>query len=166
MPRKPALSTLPVPGVLSPTSPRTRIGYTHNFDGVLNSGESWVSRRRYSEASLKVSGTEFQTEDSASKPAGIAEVKEEDSATAVRVRKEEGAAFLSPTSASAIPTTHSEPSATKDTSEHISGTASLPTTYRDYQDIGQSSATVDLAAVEWSYKDPTGQVQGKHFSFL
>ena len=122
-----------------------------------------MSRRRYSEASLKVSGTEFQIEGFASKPVGIAEVREEDSATAVRVRKEEGT-FLSPTSASAIPTTHSELSATKETVENISGTASLPTTYRDYQEIGQSPVIVDLVAVEWSYKDPTGQIQGKHFS--
>jgi PERQ amino acid-rich with GYF domain-containing protein len=164
MPRKPSLSTLQVPGVLSPTSPRTRVGYTSNFDGVLNNGESWMARRRFSEASLKVSNSStIQTEDSASKPEGIAEVKEEDSATAVHVCKEEGT-FLSPASAainSAIPTSHSEISVTKDTAENITGPASLPT-YRDYQEIGQSPVILDLAAVEWSYKDPTGQVQGKN----
>ena len=167
MPRKPSLSTLQVPGVLSPTSPRTRVGYNSNFDGVLNNGESWMSRRRFSEASLRVSNsssTEIQSEDSASKTKGIAEVKEEDFATTVHVFKEQDGTFLSPTSAdmdSAIPASHSG-----DTANSTTGTASLPTTYRDYQEIGHSPVIFDLAAVEWSYKDPTGQVQGKHDFFI
>jgi PERQ amino acid-rich with GYF domain-containing protein len=128
-----------------------------------------MARRRFSEASLKVSNsssTEIEADDSTSKPKGIAEVKEEHSATAVQDCKEEDGTFLSPTSAgtySAMPASHSEISVT---AENITGTSSLPTTYRDYQEIGQSPVMLDLAAIEWSYKDPTGQVQGKHPPFI
>ncbi|KAF7367313.1 GYF domain-containing protein [Mycena sanguinolenta] len=52
-PRKLSLSS--TQGPMSPRdtalpSPRTRLGHTPTFDGVLNGGESWVARRRASEA--------------------------------------------------------------------------------------------------------------------
>lgn len=160
MPRKPSLSTLQVSGVQSSTSPRTRVGHTSNFDGVLNNGDSWMARRLLSEASMKtsnLSSTELQADDTC-KPRGIAEVKEDGAATAVQVHNEDDA-FFSPVSTrmnSAISTSYNETTVTENTAENLFGTG---------PELGESPAVIDLAAVEWSYKDPTGQIQGKHFPF-
>lgn len=106
------------------------------------------------------SGIEIQAEDTAFKPGGIAE----SSTTAVHVSKEEGT-VVPPASASmnsVVSTSHSEINAAKggiDTAENFTGTGSLR------KEIEQSPAIHDLAAIEWSYKDPTGQVQGRHSLF-
>jgi PERQ amino acid-rich with GYF domain-containing protein len=124
-----------------------------------------MSRRRFSEASMKAShfGTEIQGEDSVSKPGSITEVKEEDS-TMVQVQEEDGP-VSSAGMDSAMSTSHSEISVTMNTVDSpldLTGVGTIPPTYHEHQEMGRSPVMLDLAAVQWSYKDPTGQVQGRH----
>lgn len=171
IPRKPSISSLQPPQA-SPRdatlpSPRRTSGYIPGFDGILSGGESWVARRRASEASLKP-GTapsretngDYQQESKASE---ILEEEEEDTSgrnlqkadshTTALGGKEpllsdgqnaiSGSANLSlDMNGSSAPGSHSS-----------SMTSSLPTNITDY------------ASIEWSYKDPSGQVQGDLSAF-
>jgi PERQ amino acid-rich with GYF domain-containing protein len=144
-----------------------------NFDGVLNNGDSWASRRRASEASLKSgaatyrdSGGDWEYDD---KNSGIREEKEEE------VGAESERRTLSPLVTSlAAEHTQSEnrsdlyPSSDAFDSElrgqsqsHLGYSGPLDPLGGTVKDDSFSDVR-DLAGVEWSYKDPTGQVQGKY----
>ncbi|KAJ7151497.1 hypothetical protein C8R46DRAFT_485816 [Mycena filopes] len=152
-PRKLSLSSTQVP--LSPRdaalpSPRTRLGHTPTFDGVLNGGESWVARRRASEAKLVASrdpdhaegrGTEIREEDEdATLESGGKTKPKEAPQPAPSPNRDPPAAQ---------PKTTGAPQATNGTD--LGGPA-VPN--------GPPPGLQDLASVQWSYLDPQGQLQG------
>lgn len=167
--RKPSLSALQTPTLSPREAPRPRVGYTPSFDGVLNSGESWVARRRISETPTKPGGGSSQQDSISS---GIREEKEEDSRTNSDHRIPEDSSIISSSSAqisadesrlyAAAATTGTESSLHSSSVVPISinGTVNLHKQGVDSKDIGPPPGLIDLAAVEWSYKDPTGQIQG------
>ncbi|KAF5312343.1 hypothetical protein D9619_003116 [Psilocybe cf. subviscida] len=165
LPRKPSLSALQSPGLSSPreASPRTRVGYT-NFDGVLNNADSWAARRRSSEATSKP-GTAPIREGEIQKASGIQEEKE-DSPQTLSSRGEDQPAFASSSPHLQNEQAQQHPAAVGGTAagngiqnnlpQDATSTANAPT----LGDIGPPPGLIDFAAVEWSYKDPTGQIQG------
>ncbi|EAU92624.1 hypothetical protein CC1G_01669 [Coprinopsis cinerea okayama7 len=153
MPRKQSLSSLQAPNAGSRSaalpSPRNRPGYP-SFDGVLNTGDSWSSRRRASEAS--------QT----TKPVGIARELSGDTEDRVQPIQEDGADGQNGTAGSTeLPRDGktSQPNtvggqngqASSDAAQQSTASANVP---------NANAGSQDLAAVEWSYKDPAGNVQG------
>lgn len=143
-----------------------------NFDGVLNNGDSWTSRRRASEASLKSgaatyhdSGGDWEHDD---KNSGIREEKEEGDADAER--------RTLPPLVTSIAAGHTQserrsdlyPSSDAFDSESRGQSQSHLGYTNPLDPLGGTgkhnlfSDVRDLAGVEWSYKDPTGQVQGKY----
>jgi len=145
-------------------SPRIRVGYTPNFDGVLNNGESWVARRRSSEASMKAGnglGREPFDNQQSSRSSSILEEKEDGSISMSQHSGEDSPFFAtsSPQAQSVEPRQNSEVVSSMDSVTSTDGFApdgSIPFE----ADVGPPPGLIDLAAVEWSYKDPTGQVQG------
>lgn len=143
-----------------------------NFDGVLNNGDSWTSRRRASEASLKSgaatyrdSGGDWEHDD---KNSGIREEKEEEVGAEVDRRA------LPPlvTSLAAehtqsesrfglYPSSDAFDSESRQSQSHL-GYASPLDPLGGTVNHNSFSDVRDLAGVEWSYKDPTGQVQGQY----
>jgi len=153
-------------------SPRTRVGYTPSFDGVLNQGESWISRRRTSEASTKgaLSSRESPGEQGI-KGDGIREEREEDAAFVPQLFNGSDKSLFpsSPQNVPAeVPSFQGSSGLVNDAVDSRNNSSTAPglsaTEYRhDGLDI---SGVPDLTAVEWSYKDPTGQVQGKYPCFI
>ncbi|KAF8973854.1 hypothetical protein BDZ97DRAFT_1777173 [Flammula alnicola] len=174
LPRKPSLSALQAPA-LSPreASPRTRVGYTPSFDGVLNNGESWVARRRSSEASMKTGNGQGReaTDTQQTKTSGIREEKEDESGESSRHSGEDQSFFppSSPYLHTEEPRQYSTVAGGTDATTNGVQAESFPPTNgttnpsiygNDRTEVGPPPGLIDLAAVEWSYKDPTGQVQG------
>ncbi|KAF9473191.1 hypothetical protein BDN70DRAFT_886092 [Pholiota conissans] len=170
LPRKPSLSALQAPAV-SPrdVSPRTRVGYTSSFDGVLNSGESWIARRRPVETLVKA-GNVASRETVEIKASEIREENEEEQRIGSDAQQENQAYFLSSphlrteepqqydaagvapdNSGSVVPATLVPPNGPPNSNQCANNT---------HIGVGPPPGLVDLAAVEWSYKDPTGQIQG------
>ncbi|KIL70552.1 hypothetical protein M378DRAFT_155483 [Amanita muscaria Koide BX008] len=142
-------------------SPRSRVGLTSNFDGVLNTGgESWGARRRASEVSLKgsVSMSRETSSENHSEPKANEireELEEEQSGADGTIgvpfgRRLDG---QSRTQADSHETGSSEHNIDLQ-SNHSNQPAFTQTTN------GLPLELQDLASVEWSYKDPTGQIQG------
>jgi PERQ amino acid-rich with GYF domain-containing protein len=150
-------------------SPRTRVGYTPNFDGVLNNGDSWVARRRASEASLKSGAGTSRDPGDQPQDGKAPEIREEEEDINLEPRRENGEVK------SAVP----EPDIV---SGGNSQTVNDGAVFQDNPNLGaamsQSSHTYnqpiqeplsgtrpppgipDLPNIEWSYKDPSGQIQG------
>lgn len=171
IPRKQSLSSLQAPA-MSPRevgvpSPRTRVGYTPSFDGVLNGGDSWVARRRASEASQKPGGGHGGENDFSEKTERIKEEKEEENDSAGPLRNSSSGAL-----------DNGAPSSNEFGGFHIAkgvgdlaggiGQLSLNTNIsspvdniQNHSAIGAPPGLIDLASVEWSYKDPTGTIQGE-----
>ncbi|EKM83628.1 hypothetical protein AGABI1DRAFT_123958 [Agaricus bisporus var. burnettii JB137-S8] len=169
LPKKQSLSSLQT-SVMSPRevglpSPRNRIGHTPSFDGVLNGGDSWVARRRASDA-LPKPGTHAGENDSSERADKIKEVKEEDNDGA-------GSSRNSP---SGLPDNGAsggnEPDRARGMKDMANVTggigqlslntdvSSLVENTQNQSAIGALPGLTDLASVEWSYKDPTGTIQG------
>ncbi|KAJ7124790.1 hypothetical protein C8R43DRAFT_34674 [Mycena crocata] len=164
VPRKLSLSSAQAP--LSPRdaalpSPRTRIGHTPTFDGVLNGGESWVARRRASEA--KSIGNASREPDP--HEGRGSEIREED----------EDANIDSGGNSGGIETPHKIPKATASPSRDPPSSAQPKVddgaTYSPHLQNGTDLTGIaasngpppgiqDLASVQWSYLDPQGQLQG------
>lgn len=180
LPRKPSLSALQAP-LLSPRdmSPRTRVGYTPNFDGVLNNGESWTARRRISESSLKAAAAATATTpgrdggDHSTKALGIREEKEDEQNNGSRSHHGDNQnvfASSSPHLRSEEPQQYEAVGGVLDSSSNgtqtgpfgINGTSNTTLFGNNHANVGPPPGLIDLAAVEWSYKDPSGQVQGTH----
>lgn len=173
LPRKPSLSTLQAP-TLSPrdVSPRTRVGYTSSFDGVLNSGESWITRRRTAEAPTKTgNGSGHETTDNQqSKASGILEEEKEDEQRGGSgpQQGESQSFFPSPQLHTEEPHQFDAMNAPTDNLGNViptnpfpaNGTTNSNRYGNDHMGVGPPPGLVDSAAVEWSYKDPTGQIQG------
>ncbi|TFK36780.1 hypothetical protein BDQ12DRAFT_724615 [Crucibulum laeve] len=167
IPRKQSLSNLQAP-MMSPRdggqpSPRTRGGYTPGFDGVLSSGESWVARRRASEASLKA-GASAREGGEHHEEKVIREEKEEEEISGPHPTVKSSRISPSPGSQQLQPDNQQS----GDFSETVRGTnieqfpgnniaETLPGGLRN---VGPPPGLQDLASIEWSYKDPSGQVQG------
>jgi PERQ amino acid-rich with GYF domain-containing protein len=190
IPRKLSLSStqgpLGSPRDGSLPSPRTRGPLTPSFDGILNSGETWVSRRRASE-----SGTRLNS--GATRGDGDTEPQSGNRLKIDEVEEEQGRpSGLKPDSTGNNATQNSDPSpvdspqgATRPAND---GATSSPTNHPEgsttFHDVtqppaqllvnglpAQSSANpapvtaasqhvANPAGVEWSYLDPQGQVQG------
>ncbi|EMD41539.1 hypothetical protein CERSUDRAFT_110092 [Gelatoporia subvermispora B] len=181
LPRKLSLSSMQG-GLTSPReaalpSPRTRIGHTPGFDGVLN--ESWSARRRVSEGGTKPGGTSRADRDTGNTNAddkGL-DIKEEE-------EEESSASGINPSGESSQPL---EPGPTQDTTLNQNGAAGIPNegsttsaneamaniSLRDHspQLVSSGPATgdpalsrppgvPDVTSIEWSYIDPQGQIQG------
>jgi PERQ amino acid-rich with GYF domain-containing protein len=193
MPRKLSLSSpqgpLGSPRDSGLPSPRTRGPLAPGFDGILNSGETWVSRRRASESGTRLSS-------------GIAPRADDDdelqSASRLRIDEQEEDQHRHPESIDtpdplnenvssrnlSVPSGNSQgrESSVIDnaTSPSMNGTErpssptfhnpthSVPTESIPVQPLTNStpvtaaSQTVtNPAAIEWTYLDPQGNVQGK-----
>lgn len=173
--RKQSLSALQThaasPRNVALPSPRSRAGFMPNFDGVLNNGDSWTSRRRASEASLKSgaatyrdSGGDWEHDD---KNAGIREEKEEEvGADAERRTRPPLVTSLAAEHTQSESRSDLYPSSDAFDSESRGHTQSHHGYANPLDPLGATgihnsfSDVRDLAGVEWSYKDPTGQVQG------
>jgi len=153
------------------SSPRARVGYTPSFDGVFNSGESWVARRRASEASLK-SGVGSSREHGDQLDNKTSEIREEEENSGRQPQNDgqvEDTVNVNqpdPSSFSALPqSSHNESNllesqiAAVDLSTGVSG-LNVPEPLNSHPSNGPAPSISDLASVEWSYKDPSGQVQG------
>ena len=157
LPRKQSLSTLQSPGVGTRSgpmpSPRVRQGFSGGFDGVLGAGETWTSRRRASEAS---------------RPGAITR----DISGGGDVDNGEKLAALGEGQAIDKGSDHSVGASIQ--AEGISGSSSHGQGITEAAQVTNNVATTippgdgpplptepkDLGAVEWSYKDPSGAVQG------
>lgn len=138
-------------------TPRTKVGYTSSFDGVLNNGDSWAARRR-TEASMKTGngpGREASEKQQGSRSSGILEEKED--------IKQDGSSFFATSSPQArqySAVVGGLDSGTS-TNHHDGFTPNGSINSRAFgTEIGPPPGLIDLAAIEWSYKDPTGQIQG------
>ncbi|KAG6837899.1 hypothetical protein H0H93_013052 [Arthromyces matolae] len=164
IPRKQSLSNLQPasPREAAAPSPRRGSGFTSGFDGILG-GDSWIARRRASEASLKAGalrdgGLDHQTEN---KTSDIQEEEEQNYEINELKRSagdldDSGHIGASQVSEDLSPATGQNDNANvAKNSKDPSNTGSLNNSVSD-----SSAITLDLATVEWSYKDPSGQVQG------
>ncbi|KAF8061015.1 hypothetical protein FPV67DRAFT_1632041 [Lyophyllum atratum] len=168
IPRKQSLSSLQPasPREAALPSPRRASGYTSGFDGILSSGDSWVARRRASEASLKAGagmsregGGDYQLD---SKASNIREEEEDAS------HRPAGNSRSTDAPREANRTT--DPQLTDPSGQRaIAGVAALSLGSNGASVLGSvnnstnsvpATAALDLANVEWSYKDPSGQIQG------
>jgi PERQ amino acid-rich with GYF domain-containing protein len=151
--------------------------FTPSFDGVLNSGDSWVSRRRASEGLQKsavvkgdAGGGEGQQD---GKEADIKEEEEEEG------RKEtdrnpiisDGSSSVhrpeSPPQPEPSRSPPSDPPPSKSPEVQVASSGSRKVSSTAETSVGIISAVntapplQDLTSVEWSYLDPQGQVQGQ-----
>jgi PERQ amino acid-rich with GYF domain-containing protein len=140
------------------------VGYTPSFDGVLNNGESWVARRRTSEASLKSGNTlgrDVVDSQQGPKASGLQEEREDSSG---QKPIEDHSPYLS--SSPHMPSEEPQFLLATDVHEPFAQGRQLPrkespsaTLYA--QEHTPPPGLLDLLAVEWCYKDPTGQIQGE-----
>ncbi|KAJ6604179.1 hypothetical protein DFH09DRAFT_300736 [Mycena vulgaris] len=159
VPRKLSLSSAQAP--LSPRdaalpSPRTRLGHTPTFDGVLNGGESWVARRRASEA--KSVGNASRDPDH--HEGRSLELREEDEDASLNsggnpIPHETPQTTASPSHDP--PATQPKAGDGASYSPHIQNGSDLTGTTAPN---GPPPGILDLASVQWSYLDPQGQLQG------
>ena len=163
--RNPSLSTVQSPAISSTARPR--VGYTPSFDGILNNGESWVARRRASEASLRSGNTlgrDAVDSQQCSKASGIQEEREDSSSQNPKSTIEDHSPYLS-SSPHVLPEEPQYLLAT-DVHEPFAQGSQFPRKESPSATLYAHEHTpppglLDLLAVEWSYKDPTGQIQGE-----
>ncbi|KAJ7293786.1 hypothetical protein C8J57DRAFT_1269996 [Mycena rebaudengoi] len=161
LPRKLSLSGIQAP--LSPRdaglpSPRTRIGHTPTFDGVLNGGESWVARRRASEAK-SVGNTSRDPGDHHDGRA--TELREEDEDASLASGGTPNPHETASPSGGGLATPEQPKAAEYDKgatySPHIQNGPDLT---GPAAPNGPPPGIQDLASIQWSYLDPQGQLQG------
>lgn len=151
-------------------SPRNRVGFTPSFDGVLNGGDSWVARRRASETSLK-SGVGMSRDQGDQPDNKASEIREEEEDGSHQYQCSEPVEETSDTSHSRFSSTTapSQPShnaSLQDVQAVVAGKSigasgsGAPEPVDSFTSNGPPPGIPDLASVEWSYKDPSGQVQG------
>ncbi|TFK30716.1 hypothetical protein FA15DRAFT_608163 [Coprinopsis marcescibilis] len=148
MPRKQSLSSLQAPNIGSRTaalpSPRSRPGYP-SFDGVLNTGDTWTSRRRASEASSKPGSVARQL-------SGEYDVKGEG------IQEEVDGVPSSDALGNSDPSKVKQ-SASQD-AQSANGFTDRPNSASANASGKSPTDTQDLSIIEWSYKDPMGNIQG------
>ncbi|KAK2461704.1 hypothetical protein APHAL10511_006167 [Amanita phalloides] len=149
-------------------SPRNRVGLTHNLDGVSSSGDPWTARRRTSEVSLKSAIGISREASSDLHEVKVNDIPEdrEDVGFNGEVEKYSDRA---PDDLSAYQVNYSAAQSlgSNDTELHdvkVHANHSFENTVHysklDRAPNGPPPGLSDLASVEWSYKDPTGQIQG------
>ncbi|KAG6857612.1 hypothetical protein H0H87_010180 [Tephrocybe sp. NHM501043] len=169
IPRKQSLSSLQPasPRDAAPSPRRGSALNTPGFDGILGGGDSWVARRRASEASLKAGG-------GTSREAGV-DQQPDRKASNIREEEEE---------ASHEPKEDQRPSGEPHDPDHSTAPQANPSLVNGQDVVAEMdhlslngggtdaqgpingisnaspAAVVDLTTVEWSYKDPSGQIQG------
>lgn len=150
-------------------SPRTRVGYTSNFDGVLNNGDSWVARRRASEASLKSGAGTFRDSGDQAPDGKAPEIREEEEDGNHEPRKENGDEPDSLSGGSSSKTIsdgaafQDDPNISTNMSHLSLDTYNQPA--QEQMGNGPPPGITDLTSIEWSYKDPQGQIQGTDNSY-
>jgi PERQ amino acid-rich with GYF domain-containing protein len=193
IPRKLSLSStqgpLGSPRDSSLPSPRTRGPHTPGFDGILNSGDTWVSRRRASESGTRLNLGATPRADGDDEPQSTSSLKiDEEEEEQHRhsesidppVSQKKGASpqDLSPPSGDSlqepkltdVDNTVSSPangnegpaSSTLHTATHPVAADGLPVQplTNSVSATPSSQLVPNPASVEWSYLDPQGQVQG------
>jgi PERQ amino acid-rich with GYF domain-containing protein len=161
LPRKQSFSTLQSPGVGARSgpmpSPRVRQGFSGGFDGVLGAGETWTSRRRASEASRPGAITRDTSGggdvDNAEKLAALGEGRAIDKGSD---QSSVGASIQ----AEGIPVTSGSASYGQVNAEAAQVPNNVASTIPPGDGPPLPTEPKDLASVEWSYKDPSGAVQG------
>ncbi|KDQ54906.1 hypothetical protein JAAARDRAFT_160210 [Jaapia argillacea MUCL 33604] len=156
-------------------SPRPRVGFSSGFDGVLNGGDSWSLRRRASEGLVK------SHSDSPSDRKGH-DIKEEEESGNIdphHLGNGSGVDDSDPSSSQHLlpnaphTTTPMDDSFGGGLAQNV-GTLSLAENPGAGQTVDPSGGTpdpdrangdhspgsLDLGAVQWSYLDPQGQIQG------
>lgn len=161
------------------TSPRTRVGLTPGFDGILNSGESWVTRRRASEVKL-VGGMGTNRGDGDYPQDGKAiEIREEDEEGAIAAglrgdqsgsrsgnhalgnggggqSQEVGSRDRNGVAGSGQGQLASNP----DSLAGDNGLSINTNLQGGGHDAHGATPEPDPTTITWSYKDPSGQIQG------
>lgn len=187
MPRKLSLSSLQGGALASPreggaASPRVRGPTTpgSGFDGVLNGGDTWSSRRRTSEGLAKTPATrgDGEPETVAQQPINEAE---EDSGGAKwdTTGPKDGGSSTGETVPDPPSTENgtlggggpNDPSAVSNSAQQDKPVAQAvgPTTPLPHPDplaAGPPPGLPDPASIEWSYLDPQGNVQGHSLYFF
>lgn len=190
IPRKLSLSStqgpLGSPRDSSLPSPRTRGPLNPGFDGILNSGETWVSRRRASESGTRLnSGSTTRTEgDDEPQSASRLKIDEEDEEQHRHSESTDppGPLGQSASSQDSSPPTRGPPqgpeqsdvhnavsspvngregptSSTLHTAPHLVAGDGQPST-NSVPAASASQPATNPASIEWTYLDPQGLVQG------
>ena len=149
-------------------SPRTRIGGTPGFEGVL--GESWSSRRRGDSLSKPGVDAPPRREREPTDPGRDSkgsDIKEEDEDTARLTEQNGGVGTDTKVARADAPSTNGVEARNLTDNIHSvnNGVANLNLTTNSDATGGVPSkppGLTDLANVEWSYLDPQGNIQGKH----
>lgn len=137
-------------------SPRGRLNHAPSFDGVLNGGDSWISRRRASEG-LVSKPVPNSARDSGEDPKEL-KIREEDEENNVNHQDpENGLRDLQSRGIALQGPDNIDPGVSLDAPGVQSTTDSPASTSAS---LGPPPGILDLASVEWSYLDPQGQVQG------
>jgi len=150
------VSVIP-PRELGTPSSRTRVAYASGFDGVLNGGDSWVAKRRFSEASQKL-GTNLGAEgdgDHHDRTEGIKEEIEEENSGSRFVQ-----GSLSEMSNEVDGSQIDVGSLAGDVGQ-LSLNTNISNPVDNVQNHSSFGAPPGLVNVDWSYKDPTGTIQGE-----
>ena len=146
-------------------SPRTRVSYTLGFDGVLNGGDSWVAKRRPSETSQKsVTNLGAGGDDNlGDRTEGIKEEKEEENGESRLVQSSlPGMHDNSPFSSNGVDGSQIDVGSLAGGVGQLSLNTNVSNPVDNVQNHSSIGAPPGLVNVEWSYKDPTGTVQGEH----
>ena len=171
LPRKLSLSSMQGGSLASPRdaalpSPRTRIGGTPGFEGVL--GESWSSRRRgdsLSKPSVEAPPRREREPTDHGKDLKGPDIKEEDEDTARKAEQNSGAGAGSGVARPDAPAANGVDADNPDSVQGVNnGIATLSSGTNSDATSGVPSkppGLTDLANIEWSYLDPQGNVQGK-----
>jgi len=167
-------------------SPRTRGPVTPSFDGILNSGETWISRRRASESGTRLnSGAtrgDGDTEPQSGTRLKIDEVEEEqqrhsgprpdsigknasqnsdpspgDSPQGATIPVKDGATSSPMNGPEGSTTFHG---VTQPPAQVLVDGLPVQSSANDAPVTAASQHVANPAGVEWSYLDPQGQVQG------
>ena len=139
------------------------MAYTPSFDGILNNGESWVARRRASETSLKSGNTPGRD---VAKASGIQEEKEDNPGQKPEADIEDRSPNLS-SSPHVLSEEPHQSVVVSNAHEHFKLPQDSQLSRNEYvhEPIeAPPPGLLDLLSVEWSYKDPTGQIQGRELS--
>jgi PERQ amino acid-rich with GYF domain-containing protein len=155
--RKQSLSALQSPGVNTRSntgqpSPRVRQGFSGGgFDGVLGS-EAWTSRRRISEASrpgaISRDSSSGLSGESGEKGDAVQDGRDDDQGRVNGTGQGVNSSTASDSAPGVQTNANGQANKSAGTANHSGNGLNLP-------------EPTDLAAVEWSYKDPSGNIQGK-----
>jgi PERQ amino acid-rich with GYF domain-containing protein len=161
MPRKPTHSSSH-PSLTSPRDAgqpsRSRGGFGPSFDGVLNGGESWMARRKASDASAKPPGAAAARGDSGSTETDSKEpdIREEDEVPQGDEKVDDKANFQHvERSLTMLSISNGDSATSKDTVP----TPNVDTTVASLA-AGPPPGLSDVTNVEWLYIDLEGKVQG------